>query len=74
MRDDIQNSSSEFQLPEVGQLVNVRRRQWLVANVNSSSLNIKQRKHTFVSLSSIDDDALGEEIEIVWEIEPGAKF
>ena len=30
------------------------------------------RPNTFLRLASIDDDALGEELQVVWEIEPGA--
>ena len=29
-------------------------------------------KQSLVKLASIDEDALGEEIEVVWELEPGA--
>lgn len=60
-------------LPEVGQLVEVRRRQWVVADVQASGITdgISAPQH-FITLSSIDEDALGEEVEVVWEIEPGA--
>jgi hypothetical protein len=27
-----------------------------------------------VSLASIDEDGLGEELEVIWEIEPGAQI
>lgn len=59
--------------PEPGQLVEVRRRQWVVANVNSSKLDAKLTTQSLVTLSSIDDDSLGEELEVIWEIEPGAQ-
>lgn len=58
--------------PEPGQLVEVRRRQWLVAEVEASSLDNAAKAQHLVTLSSIDEDALGEELEVVWEIEPGA--
>ena len=73
MQDLSAEEFDNFQLPEVGQLVSVRRRQWLVADVNSNFIKNKERKHSLVTLSSIDEDALGEQIEIIWEIEPGAK-
>lgn len=56
--------------PEPGQLVEIRRRQWVVAEVNASGLE-GVRQHA-VSVSSLDEDALGEELEVIWEIEPGA--
>jgi SNF2 family DNA or RNA helicase len=64
--------------PEQGQLVNVRQRQWIVTEVAKSSLSgtsLKpfdgHRQH-LVSLTSIEEDALGEELQVIWELEPGA--
>ena len=59
--------------PEPGQLVEVRRRQWVVAEVNSSKLESNSALQNCVTLSSIDEDGLGEELEVIWEIEPGAQ-
>ncbi|MBY4638359.1 DISARM system SNF2-like helicase DrmD [Sphingopyxis sp. XHP0097] len=59
-------------LPEAGQLVNVRRRQWIVADVDASTLSKDRKSSSLVTLTSIDEDALGEEISVVWELEPGA--
>jgi len=59
--------------PEAGQLVDVRRRQWVVADTQSSPAgNGHSSPQNFVTLSSIDEDSLGEQIEVIWEIEPGA--
>jgi superfamily II DNA or RNA helicase len=60
-------------VPETGQLVEVRRRQWVVADVraSTSSTGLAGRQH-FLTLSSLDEDSLGEELEVLWEIEPGA--
>jgi len=58
--------------PESGQLVEVRRRQWIVAEVEVSQLGEVQQN--LVTLSSLDEDALGEEIQVIWEIEPGAQI
>lgn len=58
--------------PEPGQLVEVRRRQWVVAEVDAAGLETAAPQHC-VKLSSIDEDGLGEELEVVWEIEPGAQ-
>ena len=59
--------------PEAGQLVEVRRRQWVVADVQASQGNgcLEGAQHC-VTVSSIDEDALGEQLEVIWEIEPGA--
>lgn len=59
-------------IPEPGQLVEVRRRQWIVSDVDGSAVAPELRKCNLVKLSSIDEDALGEEIEVLWELEPGA--
>src|SRR5678815_2118704 len=65
--------------PEHGQLVTVRQRQFVVTEVSKGILpqrplqaNGNGEQH-LVSLSSVEDDGLGEELEVVWEIEPGAK-
>lgn len=60
--------------PEPGQLVEVRRRQWVVAKVVSSKLSSTSFAQNAVTLSSIDEDGLGEELEVIWEIEPGAQI
>ncbi|NIY83976.1 DISARM system SNF2-like helicase DrmD, partial [Vibrio hepatarius] len=59
--------------PEPGQLVEVRKQQWIVADVKTSQLpTLFRTKQNYVTLSSIDEDGLGEELEVIWEIEPGA--
>ncbi|MCX7418877.1 MAG: helicase, partial [Planctomycetia bacterium] len=65
--------------PEQGQLVQVRSRPWVVNLVKPSSLPTPAMKspigtqQNLLTLSSVEDDGLGEELQIVWEIEPGAK-
>lgn len=67
-------------LPEPGQLVDVRRRRYVVLEITESTLTSDARpvapvalpRHHLVTLSSVEDDALGEEIQVIWEIEPGA--
>jgi ERCC4-related helicase len=71
----------QIPVPEPGQLVDVRRRRYVVMDIAQSplppdilspgGLQGLQRQH-LVTLSSVEDDALGEEIQVVWEIEPGA--
>ncbi len=59
--------------PEPGQLVEVRRRQWIVAEVDASNggAELAAPQHRLI-LTSIDEDSLGEQLEVIWEIEPGA--
>ncbi|MBT7790556.1 MAG: helicase, partial [Calditrichaeota bacterium] len=59
-------------LPEPGQLVEVRRRQWVVTDVKGYAFKANGEQH-IVSLSSLDEDGLGEELQVVWQIEPGAQ-
>ena len=65
-------------VPESGQLVSVRSRRWVVGEVQSRTLPppplepASDRPQHLVSLLSVEDDALGEELQVVWEIEPGA--
>ena len=65
-------------LPEQGQLVTVRSRNWIVNEVLSSclptgALKAINEQQTLLTLSSIEDDGLGEELQVVWELEPGAR-
>jgi superfamily II DNA or RNA helicase len=64
--------------PEQGQLVRVRQRQWVVGEVAKNSLPLTplqalhdHRQH-LVTLASIEDDGLGDELQVIWELEPGA--
>ncbi|MFO7903153.1 MAG: DISARM system SNF2-like helicase DrmD [Pirellulaceae bacterium] len=65
--------------PEQGQLVNVRSRNWIVNEVMPSALPANALHsvnggHTLLTLSSIEDDGLGEEIQVIWELEPGRRI
>ena len=60
-------------IPEPGQLVEVRRRQWVVSEVIKSHLSSGDRNpQHLVDLNSLDEDALGEELRVIWELEAGA--
>jgi hypothetical protein len=65
-------------VPEQGQLVRVRSRQWVVNEVKPSTLSPPAMKPSFdgaqnlITLASVEDDGLGEELQVVWEVEPGA--
>ncbi len=66
-------------LPECGQTCAYSLAPVVVNDVKPSSLPISVLKDPagvpqhLLSLSSIEDDGLGEELQVVWEIEPGAK-
>jgi SNF2 family DNA or RNA helicase len=61
--------------PERGQLVEVRRRQWIVDDVGASAFRelFATRRQGLVSLVSVDEDSLGEILEVIWQLEPGAR-
>src|SRR5437763_4041158 len=65
--------------PEQGQLVCVRSRQWVVNDVRPSRLPPPALKpavsgpQCLLTLASVEDDGLGEELQVIWEIEPGAE-
>ena len=69
---EVVNEVAHNTAPEPGQLVEARRRQWIVSEVDGGSIAPGMPKRHLVRLSSIDEDALGEEIEVLWELEPGA--
>src|SRR5262245_53997253 len=64
-------------LPEPGQIVIVRRRPFVVNDIHASTLPLpanvqdqSSRQH-LLRLSSIEDEGLGEELSVIWELEPG---
>lgn len=60
--------------PEVGQLVVVRKRPFVVTEVIPSAPGFSgqiNQKCNMVKLSSVEDDGLGEELQVIWELEPG---
>ncbi len=66
--------------PEQGQIVEVRHRRFVVAEVAKSSLErsplhgaLAAVQH-LVTLTSVEDDGQGEELRVIWELEPGARI
>jgi superfamily II DNA or RNA helicase len=63
--------------PEPGDLVRVRGQQWVVSALRRSHQPIDELAasttpgRTLVTLTSVSDDDLGEELTVAWEIEPG---
>lgn len=64
-------------LPEPGQIVEVRGSTWAVADVRTQGLlrspadEAHATRNHVVSLQSLDEDRLGEELDVVWELEVG---
>lgn len=61
-------------VPEIGQLVIVRKRPFVVTEIAAAAAGIAKdalRRHHLVKLSSVEDDGLGEQLEVIWELEPG---
>lgn len=62
---------------EVGQLVRARGQQWVVSALKRSSqpedelAPARLPGRTLATLTSVSDDDLGEELTVVWEVEPG---
>ncbi|KAM3095567.1 DISARM system SNF2-like helicase DrmD [Phormidesmis sp. 146-35] len=66
-------------IPEQGQLIKVRQRLYVVTDVRQNTLpagvlfsKVTPAQH-LVLLSSIEDDGLGEELQVIWELEPGTQ-
>lgn len=77
--------SSSLPVPELGQIVTVRQRRYVVSDVVPSALptdvlyNTQTEPQHLISLSSIEDDAGGpgrssETLQVVWEIEADARI
>jgi hypothetical protein len=71
-------AATSLPIPEQGQLVDVRQRRWVVNDVAKSTLPASplrplQKPQHLVTLSSVEDDALGEELQVVWELELGTR-
>lgn len=66
-------------LPQPGQLVELRGRRFVVTETRAAAFGGavlseagRERQH-LVSMTSVEDDGLGEELEVLWEIEVGAR-
>ena len=70
-----ENTFHDQSIPEAGQLVEARRRQWIVSDVERSTLSnaTNTKPQHLIKLTSVDEDALGEELNVIWEIEPGVR-
>ena len=60
--------------PEIGQLAIVRKRPFVITEIIPSVAGLSgegTRANHLISLSSVEDDGLGEELQVIWELEPG---
>lgn len=57
-------------LPEQGQLAQIRGRRFVVTDVRTS--HAPNSSH-LVTLLGMEDDSFGEELQVIWELEPGAQ-
>lgn len=66
----------EADVPEVGNVVRVRDRTWVVSDIGPSRLPPDVFAATngpqhMVELTSVEDDGYGDQLRVIWEIEPG---
>ena len=57
------------QVPEIGQLVAARGRRFVATGVKPSQDPSVRHAQNLITLSSVEDDSLGEELQIIWELE-----
>jgi SNF2 family DNA or RNA helicase len=68
-------------IPEQGQIITVRQRRYAVVDVQANTLPVqplssqtwRDGQH-LLTLNCIEDDALGETLQVIWEIEPGTNI
>lgn len=69
--------TTDIVVPELGQVVRCRDRIWAVNEVVPSSLPedviAGTRPHHLVRMSSLEDDGFGDELAVLWELEPGTQ-
>lgn len=72
------NQAGTRVVPEVGQMVRVRGRNFVVTHLKASALGERRGSDAgagqlLVEVASLDDEGLGEEASFLWGIEPGAE-
>lgn len=63
--------------PEIGQLAIVRKRPFVVTEIIPSAPGLGgdgARPTHLIKLSSVEDDGIGEELNVIWELEPGTQL
>lgn len=68
-------SSVASSSPEPGQLVRVRGRHWVIADVSASAMpplsGVTGDRDRLVTLTSVEDDRHGNSLQVLWGAEPG---
>jgi len=59
-------------IPEVGQLVIVRKRPFVVTEIVPVAPGLSGSP--LIKCSSVEDDGLGEELQVIWDLEPGTEI
>jgi hypothetical protein len=65
-------------IPEPGQLVDVRQSRFVVTDIQqtiplqSPVMSGLPKAQHLVTLASVEDDGLGDELQVIWELEAGA--
>ena len=72
-----ETSATSLEVPEIGQLVNVRGARWSVTDVRAQSLprssaddGRAELQHA-VTMQSVEEERYGRELTVIWELEPG---
>lgn len=74
------NPVRSIDVPEQGQVVEVRQLRFATVAITQCTLpaslysNSIERAQHLVTLTPVGDDALGEELEVIWELEAGARI
>jgi SNF2 family DNA or RNA helicase len=61
-------------VPEIGQLAIVRKRPFVITEIIPSAPGLSgeaTKTSHLIKLTSVEDDGLGEELQVIWELEPG---
>ena len=67
-------------IPEPGQLVSLRNKVWVVTDLHGSDVGrlsvpeLVDGKTHLVGVSSLEDDAFGDELQVLWELEPSKRI
>src|SRR5262249_50257314 len=69
--------AAEVGVAELGQVVRCRDQVWTASEMAPSALQADPiagtRPHHLVRMSSIEDDGYGDELSVIWELEPGTQ-
>jgi len=65
-------------VPEPGQVITLRSKIWVVTDIQRSDLEsvsqAKSKATHLVGISSLEDNAFGEELQVLWELEPSKQI